>query len=163
MGGVRAMLSDDGTCKGIGFVNYLDRTSAELAISIYNGTIMPDGNRLKVAIKMHKKADAPHVVPAPIHVPVPEPQVVSPATWSSTSPAAQTEIPAILVPPNVVLPLEATPAPKPLESTPKPVESTPKPVDWQTSSAALEDGNMIPAQISEEEKLRLRMERFGKV
>merc|ERR1711920_1097395 len=150
--GVRAMLSEDFTCKGIGFVNYLDRQSAELAISIYNGTVMPDGNRLKVAIKMNRKENAPHVVPAPAREPVPTPQVVAPATtWISAPSTTKSEVvPPILVPPNVVLPaLEAN--------------TTPTPVDWQSSSAALEEGNMIPSTNSEEEKLRLRLERFGKM
>merc|ERR1711963_292238 len=53
--GVRAMQNENGTCKGIAFVNYLDRQSAELAISVYNGPVMPGGGRLKVAIKMNRK------------------------------------------------------------------------------------------------------------
>jgi len=35
--GVRTLTNEDGTCKGIAFVNYLEVTSAQMAISIYNG------------------------------------------------------------------------------------------------------------------------------
>merc|ERR1712217_952571 len=94
--GVKAMMGDDGKCKGIGFVNYLEPQSAELAISVYNGTAMPEGGRLKVAIKTNRKGgDAPHVVPAPVHVPILEPQVVTPpAEVSANTPAPVAEAPA---------------------------------------------------------------------
>merc|ERR1712039_164612 len=49
-GGVSArMKKDDGLCTGIGFVNYLDKESAESAIDNLNGTILPSGRLLKVS------------------------------------------------------------------------------------------------------------------
>lgn len=52
--GVRTLTNDDGSCKGIAFVNYLDAQSAQQAITVYNGTMMPDGHRLKVLLKTPK-------------------------------------------------------------------------------------------------------------
>lgn len=49
--GVRAMVHPDGTCKGFGFVNYLDPSSLQQAISTLNGTQMPDGSTLTVKAK----------------------------------------------------------------------------------------------------------------
>jgi len=49
--GVRAMTTPEGTCKGIGFVNFMDNASAQNAIATLNGTMMPDGTTLKVCIK----------------------------------------------------------------------------------------------------------------
>mmetsp|Transcript_24352 Transcript_24352/g.36962 ORF Transcript_24352/g.36962 Transcript_24352/m.36962 type:complete len:233 (+) Transcript_24352:132-830(+) len=53
--GVRAMMNPDGSCKGIGFVNFLDASSALAAINTLNGTMMPDGTTLKVSQKQVKK------------------------------------------------------------------------------------------------------------
>jgi len=55
--GVRAMVHPDGTCKGFGFVNYLDPSSLQSAISTLNGTQMPDGNTLTVKAKDPKTAE----------------------------------------------------------------------------------------------------------
>eukprot|EP00930_Biecheleria_cincta_P055676 TRINITY_DN41976_c0_g1_i1.p1 TRINITY_DN41976_c0_g1~~TRINITY_DN41976_c0_g1_i1.p1 ORF type:complete len:303 (-),score=52.81 TRINITY_DN41976_c0_g1_i1:96-1004(-) len=52
--GVRAMANPDGSCKGIGFVNFLDPASMQLAISTLNGTQMPDGSTLTVQPKQQK-------------------------------------------------------------------------------------------------------------
>merc|ERR1719160_638654 len=53
--GVKAMLSDDGkTCKGIGFVNYIDAESARAAVSTLDGSLLTDGSYLKVNIKKPK-------------------------------------------------------------------------------------------------------------
>merc|ERR1712048_761184 len=49
--GVRAMLNDDGSCKGFGFVNYIDPTHAQTAIATLNGTQMPDGSVIQVKVK----------------------------------------------------------------------------------------------------------------
>jgi len=49
--GVRAMKGDDTPCKGFGFVNFLDNEAATAAVQTLNGTQMPDGKVLKVAIK----------------------------------------------------------------------------------------------------------------
>jgi len=49
--GVRAMVHPDGSCKGFGFVNYLDASSLEQAMATLNGTQMPDGNTLTVKAK----------------------------------------------------------------------------------------------------------------
>mmetsp|Transcript_17101 Transcript_17101/g.43012 ORF Transcript_17101/g.43012 Transcript_17101/m.43012 type:complete len:212 (-) Transcript_17101:121-756(-) len=53
--GVRAMTNPDGTCKGIGFINFLENASAQNAIATLNGTMMPDGTALKVSIKAVSK------------------------------------------------------------------------------------------------------------
>jgi len=50
--GVHALTNEDGSCRGIGFVNYQDNAAAQFAIASLNGTQLPDGNRLKVAIKL---------------------------------------------------------------------------------------------------------------
>jgi len=52
--GVRAMTHEDGKCKGFGFVNFLDQSSCQNAISILNGTMLPDGTTLKVVPKGEK-------------------------------------------------------------------------------------------------------------
>jgi len=46
--GVVAMKHADGSCRGNAFVNYLEKTSADMAILTLNGTIMPDSTILKV-------------------------------------------------------------------------------------------------------------------
>jgi len=58
MSGVKAMTNEDGSCKGIGFVNFQDVAAAQFAISSLNGTSLPDGSRLKVSIKMPKPQTA---------------------------------------------------------------------------------------------------------
>jgi len=103
--GVHTMLNEDGTCKGIAFVNYLDSASAHMAISIYNGTIMPDGTRLKVAIKAQK----PQVlvtpsVPASGTAPATAKPIVMPPTPASTRPLATT-----MAPPQPKVPAAAPP------------------------------------------------------
>merc|ERR1712150_75704 len=42
--GARAVTNMDGSCKGIGFVNFLDSAAAQAAIMTYNGAVMPDGS-----------------------------------------------------------------------------------------------------------------------
>lgn len=50
--GVRAMVDrDTGLCKGIGFVNFMDYSVAQMAIATLNGTTMPDGGALVVSTK----------------------------------------------------------------------------------------------------------------
>lgn len=49
--GVRAMLNEDGSCKGYGFVNYIDPAVAENVITTLNGTQLPDGSLLQVKVK----------------------------------------------------------------------------------------------------------------
>lgn len=50
--GVRAMPTEDkSACKGYGFVNFLDSKAAATAISTLNGTTMPCGLVMKLAIK----------------------------------------------------------------------------------------------------------------
>lgn len=57
--GVKATLEDDmWTCKGFGFVTYIDPASAHSAIDTLNGTQMPDGTVMKVSIKRQKDAKA---------------------------------------------------------------------------------------------------------
>lgn len=50
-GGVRAMLHEDGSCKGFGFVNYIDPKVAQTVINTLDGTQMPDGSMLEVKQK----------------------------------------------------------------------------------------------------------------
>mmetsp|Transcript_2120 Transcript_2120/g.5374 ORF Transcript_2120/g.5374 Transcript_2120/m.5374 type:complete len:246 (+) Transcript_2120:102-839(+) len=55
--GVKAMLEEDRlTCKGYGFVNFLYSESAQAAIQTLHGTVLPDGNSLKVHIKRNNSA-----------------------------------------------------------------------------------------------------------
>lgn len=49
--GVRAMMFPEGTCKGFGFVNFLDPMAAEMAANTLNGTTLPDGTVLQVKPK----------------------------------------------------------------------------------------------------------------
>eukprot|EP00927_Polykrikos_kofoidii_P054749 TRINITY_DN49123_c0_g1_i1.p1 TRINITY_DN49123_c0_g1~~TRINITY_DN49123_c0_g1_i1.p1 ORF type:complete len:236 (-),score=35.79 TRINITY_DN49123_c0_g1_i1:185-838(-) len=49
--GVRAMLDNQQSCKGFGFVNFLDPKAAALAISTLNGTTLPCGTVMQVKIK----------------------------------------------------------------------------------------------------------------
>jgi len=49
--GVKAMLNEDGSCKGYGFVNYIDPQAAQGVIDTLNGTQMPDGSILEVKQK----------------------------------------------------------------------------------------------------------------
>merc|ERR1719259_1203442 len=53
--GVTVMTNDDGSCKGFGFVDFQDPSSAEAAIAAFNGTIMPDGGNLVVKLKQEGK------------------------------------------------------------------------------------------------------------
>lgn len=52
--GVHAMMTEDGKCKGIAFVNFLEEEAAQLAIATYNGAVLPDGTAMKVSMKMPK-------------------------------------------------------------------------------------------------------------
>jgi len=52
--GVHAMMTNEGKCKGIAFVNFLEEESAQLAIATYNGAVLPDGTAMKVSMKMPK-------------------------------------------------------------------------------------------------------------
>jgi len=53
--GVKAMLNQDGTCKGFGFVDYLDSESAATAVSTLNSFPLPDGRTLHVSTKSAPK------------------------------------------------------------------------------------------------------------
>jgi len=59
--GVNAMKNPDGTCKGVGFVNFLDEESAELAVQTLDAAVMPDGYtwRVEKKIKVAKEFEAP--------------------------------------------------------------------------------------------------------
>merc|ERR1711972_20784 len=54
--GVHAMRAEDGSCKGIAFVNFVDEESARLSIATYNGVALPDGTILKVSLKQQRQA-----------------------------------------------------------------------------------------------------------
>lgn len=53
--GVKALVNPDGTCKGIGFVDFVDPSHAELAIQTLHGHTAPDGTTLHVALKRSGK------------------------------------------------------------------------------------------------------------
>lgn len=55
--GARVVANPDGSCKGIGFVNFLEAAAAQAAIMTYNGAVMPDGSMMKVAVKTNKSAN----------------------------------------------------------------------------------------------------------
>jgi len=48
------MMDDWGSCKGFGFVNYLDMNAAQNAIMIMNGAQLPDGTIMGVSVKAEK-------------------------------------------------------------------------------------------------------------
>eukprot|EP00927_Polykrikos_kofoidii_P021774 TRINITY_DN2051_c0_g1_i1.p1 TRINITY_DN2051_c0_g1~~TRINITY_DN2051_c0_g1_i1.p1 ORF type:complete len:676 (-),score=126.69 TRINITY_DN2051_c0_g1_i1:121-2052(-) len=50
--GVKVLTNSDGTCKGIGFVNYIDPESADTAVAVCDGAQLPDGKFLKVSLKV---------------------------------------------------------------------------------------------------------------
>merc|ERR1712187_914006 len=52
--GVKAMMNPDGSCKGCGFVDFLDEYSAQSAISTLHGYQTPDGNTLQLNTKRKK-------------------------------------------------------------------------------------------------------------
>jgi len=54
--GCRAMLHEDGSCKGFGFVNFKDQSASQTAIMTLNGTQLPDGSTLQVSVKQDKAA-----------------------------------------------------------------------------------------------------------
>jgi len=49
--GVKAMTNPDGTCKGFGFVDYLEADSASTACTLLNGFVAPDGGTITVQQK----------------------------------------------------------------------------------------------------------------
>jgi len=54
--GCKAMTNEDGSCKGFGFVNYVDQSAAQSAMMTLNGTQLPDGTTLQVSAKQAPKA-----------------------------------------------------------------------------------------------------------
>jgi len=42
--GVRVVRLPDGSCRGFGFVNFVERAAADAAIEVLDGTVMPDGD-----------------------------------------------------------------------------------------------------------------------
>jgi len=62
--GVKASLLPDGTCSGVGFVDYNDPESAKLALETLNGTGLPDGVFLTITKKWSgKRSSRPKYVP----------------------------------------------------------------------------------------------------
>jgi len=49
--GVKAMLSPEGQCTGIGFVNFINLEDAQKACEMLNGTMLPNGQWMKVNLK----------------------------------------------------------------------------------------------------------------
>jgi len=62
--GVRVMLTDDGSCKGIAFVNFQDVSAAEAAAAKFNGTVLPDGSHMMVKLKNAKGGGKGPAAPA---------------------------------------------------------------------------------------------------
>jgi len=52
--GIKAMKHPDGTCKGFGFVNYVQASAMEAAMQMLNGTLLPDGTVMNVTPKQAK-------------------------------------------------------------------------------------------------------------
>merc|ERR1712048_1002465 len=52
--GVKAMTGPDGSCTGIGFVNFMDALSVEAAVATLHGTVMQTGKTLEVKLKTPK-------------------------------------------------------------------------------------------------------------
>lgn len=52
--GIKTMLNDDGSCKGIAFVNFTREDGAQNACAALNGAVMPSGNTLIVRLKQGK-------------------------------------------------------------------------------------------------------------
>merc|ERR1719229_2134393 len=52
--GVKAMARPDGSCSGIGFVNFLEASSVEASVTTLHGTVMADGRTLEVKLKTPK-------------------------------------------------------------------------------------------------------------
>lgn len=50
-----SVMKNDGVCTGVGFVNFMDKVSAETAINRLNGCQMRNGQNLQVAYKFDKK------------------------------------------------------------------------------------------------------------
>lgn len=53
--GVKAMMNEDGTCRGVGFVDFMSPECAQAATNALNGTALPDGSALGVYIKNSTK------------------------------------------------------------------------------------------------------------
>mmetsp|Transcript_42879 Transcript_42879/g.135082 ORF Transcript_42879/g.135082 Transcript_42879/m.135082 type:complete len:425 (+) Transcript_42879:71-1345(+) len=53
--GVKAMMNDDGSCKGFGFVDFVDPTAAALAVAALGSFVMPDGTMIGVSTKLPSK------------------------------------------------------------------------------------------------------------
>lgn len=52
--GVTAMTKEDGSCLGVGFVDFQDPMSAAAAVEVLNGTAMPDGTVINLNLKRSK-------------------------------------------------------------------------------------------------------------
>merc|ERR1712032_499105 len=49
--GVRTLRNPDGSCKGFGFVNFLDNYAAQHALLALNGTLLPSGKALHIELR----------------------------------------------------------------------------------------------------------------
>merc|ERR1711972_140220 len=54
--GVKAMMTPEGSCTGVGFVDFQDEVCAHAAAESLNGLVLPDGTALEVRIKKAKGA-----------------------------------------------------------------------------------------------------------
>lgn len=62
-GGVKAMVHADGSCKGFGFVDFMDPSHAEAAIAALQDFTLPDGSNIIPSIKAKKNGDESGVEP----------------------------------------------------------------------------------------------------
>lgn len=53
--GVTAMMNNDGSCHGVGFVDFQDSLSAAAAVEALNGQLLPDGTAIYLNLKRSKK------------------------------------------------------------------------------------------------------------
>merc|ERR1712232_1241794 len=53
--GAKALQNEDGSCKGIGFVDFAEASCAETAIATLSNFALPDGSSIQVSVKMGGK------------------------------------------------------------------------------------------------------------
>jgi len=53
--GVKAMMTEDGNCRGVGWVDFIDAECAKTAAQTLNGTMMVDGTTLRCHVKAEMK------------------------------------------------------------------------------------------------------------
>jgi len=93
--GVRAMQADDGSCKGVAFVNFLEPAQANIACMTLNGCVLPDSSILKVAIKSGGKKGIDQPAPQAWAQAAPE------ASWPTETQSQDDQFVAMPPPPAI--------------------------------------------------------------